>query len=60
MQIRFFIDDVIRMLGKQKMRILYIWLSRVFVGILCYRIERSLYLLFGHTIYKIVRIPFLL
>lgn len=59
MQIRYFLADVNRMLGKQKLRLLYIWLSRSFSGVLCYRLERSLFLLFGPTLYKVIRIPFL-
>ena len=46
------------MLGKYKVRILHIWLSRVFWGIFIYRIERSLYLLFP-KIYGIIRVPFI-
>ena len=57
-QFYFFGDDIKRMLGKQKIRILFIWLSRSFWGIGLYRLERSLYLLFGKY-YKGVRIVFI-
>lgn len=46
------------MLGKHKIRILHIWLSRVFWGIFLYRIERSGYLLLGKA-YGYVRIIFI-
>lgn len=57
-QISFFYRDVIRMLGKNKFRLIYIWLSQVFLGILLYRIERSLFLIFGKY-YKVIRIIFI-
>jgi serine acetyltransferase len=57
-QIKFFIEDLNRMLGKYKIRILHIWLSRAFWGIIIYRLERSLYLLFP-KVYGIMRIPFI-
>jgi serine acetyltransferase len=56
MQIRLFIKDVKRMLGKHKIRILHIWLSRTFWGIFLYRLERSLFLVFGKA-YGIIRVP---
>ena len=43
------------MLGRQKLRILFIWLSRSFWGIGLYRLERGLYLTFG-GIYKYLRV----
>jgi len=58
MQIKYFIQDVKRMLGKHKIRILHIWLSRAFCGIFIYRLERSLYLLLGEA-YGVVRIIFI-
>ena len=57
-QIKFFIENLNRMLGKYKIRILLIWLSRVFWGIIIYRLERSLYLLFP-KVYGIIRVPFI-
>jgi serine O-acetyltransferase len=57
-QLNYFKKDVIRMLGKNKIRIIHIWLSRSFWGILMYRIERSLFLLFGNA-YGIIRVPFI-
>ena len=46
------------MLGKHKIRILHIWLSRVFWGVLIYRIERSLFLLIP-GLYGVFRVPFI-
>ena len=46
------------MLGKHKIRIIHIWLSRSFAGIFIYRLERSLYLIFG-KFYGYLRIPFI-
>lgn len=57
-QIKFFFQDIKRMLGKNKIRLIHIWLSRVFWGIFLYRIERSGYLLFGNS-YKYIRIIFI-
>lgn len=57
-QIFYFWEDMQRMLGKQKVRIIFIWLSRAFWGIGLYRFERSLYLLFGKY-YKGIRIFFI-
>ncbi|GMV77426.1 MAG: hypothetical protein AMXMBFR79_05610 [Chitinophagaceae bacterium] len=58
MQINYFIQDVKRMLGKHKIRILHIWLSRAYCGIFIYRLERNLYLLLGEP-YGVVRIIFI-
>lgn len=58
LQFRFFLQDVRRMLGKRKVRIVYIWLSRSFAGIFLYRTERSLFLTFG-KFYEVIRILFL-
>lgn len=55
MQFRFFIKDVNRVLGKKKLRIVFVFFSRVFWGIFLYRLERSLYLFFGDKWYKILR-----
>ena len=57
-QFTYFKSDVNRMLGKHYIRVLHIWLSRSFVGILLYRLERSLYLALG-DLYSIVRVLFL-
>lgn len=57
-QLTFFTQDLKRMLGKYKIRILHIWLSRVFWGLLIYRIERSLFLVFKKY-YGILRVPFI-
>jgi len=55
-QLRCFIEDIKRMLGKHKIRILHIWLSRAFWGVLTYRIERSLYLVLP-GVYSLIRVP---
>lgn len=57
-QLKFFIEDINRALGKNKFRILFIWMTRSFVGVLLYRVERSLFLLFG-KLYAIIRFLFL-
>ncbi|SDH87554.1 DapH/DapD/GlmU-related protein [Winogradskyella thalassocola] len=57
-QCTYFKADVKRMLGKHKIRILHIWLSRSFIGVFLYRMERGLYLALGKS-YRIVRILFL-
>ena len=46
------------MLGKHKIRIIHIWLSRSFAGIFIYRLERSLFLVFGNS-YGYLRILFI-
>ncbi len=43
------------MLGKRKSRILYVWLSRAFWGLLLYRTERGLHLFIGKP-YAVIRI----
>lgn len=55
-QLLCFFEDVKRMLGKRKERILYVWITRVFWGIFWYRLERGLFLLIGKP-YAILRIP---
>lgn len=57
-QIKYFGQDLTRMLGKYKIRILHIWLSRVFWGIFLYRLERGLFLLIGKP-YEIIRVIFI-
>lgn len=57
-QLKYFSQDVNKILGKYKIRIIHIWLSRVFWGILLYRIERSLFLIFQKS-YSFLRIPFI-
>lgn len=56
-QLRYFIADVKAMLGKYKSRLIYIWLTRSFLGVFVYRFERSLYLIFNRY-YTFVRLPF--
>lgn len=57
-QFLYFLEDIRRMLGKSKSRILYIWLSRSFVGLFMYRLERGFFVTFG-KLYSIIRILFL-
>lgn len=57
-QFLYFLKDIKRMLGKYKIRILHIWLSRAFAGVFLYRLERGLYLTFGRA-YEYVRIIFI-
>src|SRR4026208_1092497 len=54
-QLKYLYKDVVRILGKNKWRILIIFFSRVFVGIFWYRIDRSLFLLIGKN-YRLFRI----
>ncbi|HNN32237.1 MAG TPA: hypothetical protein PKJ70_10135 [Chitinophagaceae bacterium] len=58
-QFSYFIQDVQRMLGKYKIRIIHIWLSRLFWGVFLYRLERGLYLTFGkaYSVMRIILIP---
>lgn len=57
-QWKYFREDVQRIIGKRKLRILFIWMSRSFVAVFFYRLERSWYLLLGRF-YEILRIPFI-
>lgn len=57
-QFSYFTQDIRRMLGKRKIRILHIWMSRSFWGVLLYRIERGFLISFGKP-YEIIRIVFL-
>ena len=57
-QFLYFLKDLRRMLGKQKSRILFIWFSRSFAGVILYRIERGFFLTFGNF-YTVIRILFL-
>lgn len=55
MQLKYFIKDINRILGKQKLRIILIFFSRTFWGVFLYRFERSCYLLLGEKCYRILR-----
>ncbi len=57
-QFYYFIQDIKRLLGKRKIRIIHIWMSRVFWGLLIYRSERGLYIMLGRS-YSIIRVLFL-
>jgi serine acetyltransferase len=54
-QVRYFYADVLRMLGKNKWRILILFLSRIFAGVFWYRVDRSLFLMMGKN-YRFFRI----
>ncbi len=59
-QLKFFIGDVKSMAGRKKLRILFIWLSRGFWGVLSYRVDRGLFLIFGksYTYIRVLLSPF--
>lgn len=54
-QFTYLYRDVIRLIGRNKFRWLYIWINRSFIGILSYRLERCFYLILGDK-YKYIRI----
>lgn len=54
-QIRFFCRDVNRLLGKYKIRVLHIWLGRIFWGLFPYRFERGWYMTLGRP-YEYLRV----
>ena len=55
-QFKYFTQDLIAVSGKYKIRILQIIISPIIIGLLKYRLERSLFLLFGKA-YGILRVP---
>lgn len=55
-QAGYFVQDVKRMLGRHSIRLVHIWISRVFWGVLLYRMERGLYVLIGPA-YPYLRVP---
>jgi serine acetyltransferase len=55
-QLIYFSQDIKRMLGKKKYRLLILVCTRSFWGILGYRIDRMLFLLLGKA-YPILRLP---
>ena len=54
-QLKFLTQDVKRIIGKEKYRLLYIWMNRNFWGTLLFRLERGLYLMLGKS-YRFIRI----
>ncbi|WP_057935997.1 serine O-acetyltransferase [Algoriphagus resistens] len=50
--------DLLRLSGRNKLRILILWLNRSFWAIFIYRLERGMFLTFGN-VYSVIRIPFL-
>lgn len=57
-QLQYFAKDYIRAAGKNKMRLLFIWMSWGIIGLFVYRLERGLYLSIGKP-YKYLRLLFL-
>jgi len=57
-QLKYFIDDVKRAIGRKKLRIFTVCFTRSFWGLFNYRIERCGFSLFG-SIYPIIRILYL-
>ncbi len=57
-ELKYFYQDIKRMVGRQKFRILYVCFSRDFWGIGLYRLERILFSLFGGA-YAYIRIIFI-
>lgn len=57
-QFFYFYKDISRIVGKKPARWLIVLLTRVFWGILLYRLERFLFLIFKKY-YALIRIPFL-
>ena len=47
--------DYKKQCGSKKTRMLYLWLTRAFIGVFLYRLERAFYLLLG-KVYRYVRI----
>lgn len=58
MQLRFLYHDVLRLVGRKKVRFLYFFLTRTFAGVFIYRIERLFFLIFK-DLYPGIRLLFL-
>lgn len=54
-QFRYLGEDIERQVGHKKYRYLYFWMTISFIGILFYRLERSLFLIFGNS-YSVIRL----
>jgi hypothetical protein len=46
-QLRYLLEDYQTICGEQKWCLVYMWWSRIVVGIFIYRIERGMFLSFG-------------
>lgn len=57
-QFLFFLQDISRIIGRKKYRILLLFFTRSFWGLFLYRCERMGFLLFGKY-YTIIRVPFI-
>ncbi|HMP93211.1 MAG TPA: hypothetical protein PKD90_10095 [Phnomibacter sp.] len=56
-QLHYFGADVKRLVGKQPLRYLLVWLTRQFWGLFAYRFDRGMHLVFGKA-YRYIRLPF--
>lgn len=57
-QISYFLEDIKRLIGRKKLRVLMIVFTRTFWGLLNFRLERLGYRLFGRS-YSVIRILYL-
>jgi serine acetyltransferase len=57
-QFSYFLQDISRILGKKKYRLLLVFFTRAFWGLFLYRAERGGYLVFG-KFYPFIRLPFI-
>jgi len=57
-QINFFFQDLNRIIGAKRYRIIILVFTRSFWGLLNYRLDRAFYLLFG-KLHGILRLPFI-
>ncbi|WP_348810508.1 serine acetyltransferase [Flavobacterium maritimum] len=57
-QFSYFFQDISRIIGKKKYRLLVVVFTRTFWGLLLYRMERAGYLVFGRF-YGVLRLPFI-
>jgi serine acetyltransferase len=60
-QFRYLFADYKRICGGRKGRLLYLWMSRIAIGIFIYRFERGMYLAFGKfwSAFRIIFTPLL-
>ena len=58
-QLSFLTSDYKNLLGRRKIRLLHIWMSRFGVGIIVYRLERGMYITFGRAweIFRVLLSP---
>lgn len=60
-QLRYLLKDYMTICGEQKWRLIYMWWSRIAVGIFIYRFERGMFLSLGRfwSAFRIIVSPFL-